>query len=76
MYEYTYRLTRIGDNPKFLLSNYLFSRMHHLLSIHFTTVLISHAIPELNSHCGCLAVFIVLCKFMVKVESPFKHFYM
>lgn len=38
MYKDTYRLTRIGDNPKFLLFNFLFCHKHHSLSIQFTTV--------------------------------------
>lgn len=46
-----------------------FCHMFHFLSIGFTTVLMSHTIPELICHYGCLAVFIFLCQFMGKVES-------
>lgn len=74
MYEYIYRPTCIGDNPKILLSKFMpsFCHMLHSLSIWFTTVLISHVISELICHHACLAVFTFLCQFMGKV----KHFYM
>lgn len=71
MYEYIYKPTCIGDNPKILLSKFMPSFCHrlHSLSVQFIAIVIFHAIPELICHCGCLAVFIFLCQLMGKGES-------
>lgn len=66
MYEYIYRPTCIGDNPKFCCHPSIF-----LSYVPFSEywVHISHTIPELICHYGCLAVFVFLCQFMGKIES-------